>query len=834
MGIGMRIVSCAKVVPFGQLGTQSMACLLFVILSLGLCLQGGPAQAQTKGAATPSRLQVRGDQNYPPYEFVNDQGQADGYNVDMFRAVAKAMHLQAHIELGPWNQVRTELEQGTIDVLVGMFFSRERDEEVDFSDPHLIINHALFVREGSSAEMEPSLKNKEIIVQRADIMHDYVRSRDLGSKVVLVESQPEGLRLLASGRHDCFLGAEQQGMYILRKDDLENLVTVGGPFLATPYGFAVPEGREDLLRHLNQGLQKIKASGRYQAIYDKWFGAMKPQGLPWKGIIQYGALILVPLLLILGAVLLWTRTLRRKVQEKTAGLRKSEAFLSSLVDAVPIPVFWKDAEGVYIGCNNSFESFFNMREEDLRGKTVFDPNPSDLAATHAEKDKELLQQGGVQEYESQVRNAQGDERNVIMRKKVFHDSAGAVKGLIGAFLDITERRKMEQSFQQAQRMESIGNLAGGIAHDFNNILCPVLGMAELLMQDVDSQSQEYALLQDIHVAAKRGADLVQQILTFGRRTEQRKQPITIQPILEDVLKLCRSTIPADIHISRDISPEVGMVMADPTQIYQVVMNLVTNAYHALQPQGGSIHVGYTQERAAASRDDQAHFGAEASYALLTVADTGSGIDPEVMDTIFEPYFTTKEPGKGTGMGLAVVYAIIQDHGGRIRVQSQPGQGTTFEVLLPQLGEDHQQEEEVPTEPEQVQGHGQILVVDDEEAVVRIESLMLRRSGYQVTSCTNSLRALQIFTDDPDRFELVITDATMPEMSGEKLVARLLALRPELPIIMCTGYSDRVHRETAGDMGVAGFLMKPMQRSELINMVRKVLKADGKSHKGDSL
>ncbi len=398
-----------------------------------------------------------------------------------------------------------------------------------------------------------------------------------------------------------------------------------------------------------------------------------------------------------------------------------------------------------------------------------------------------------------------------------------VIGAIATVRDITERKRFESHLQRTQKMESIGNLAGGIAHDFNNILFPIIGLAELMLEDLPPESLERENAREILNAGLRGSDLVKQILAFSRQSEHKKTPVRVQQILREVLKLGRSTIPADIEIVSDIQKDCGLVMADPTQVHQIAMNLITNAYHAVEEAGGKIVVSL-KETEAGGEDERRWPLRAGRYAVLSVSDTGPGIDPAVADKIFEPYFTTKAQGKGTGLGLAVVYGIVKNHRGEVRVQSKAGKGATFNVYLPLMekSEPPATEKSTPVHPT---GSERILLVDDEESIARLGQQMLERLGYRVTSCTSSEKALELFRAEPEAYDLVVTDMTMPRLTGDQLARKMLSIRPGTPIIICTGFSERISRDKAAAMGTRGLLMKPIVSSELASMVRKVIDGD---------
>lgn len=368
-------------------------------------------------------------------------------------------------------------------------------------------------------------------------------------------------------------------------------------------------------------------------------------------------------------------------------------------------------------------------------------------------------------------------------------------------------------------MESIGTLAGGIAHDFNNILSSVIGYTELALDAVDKETPIADDLHEVYSAGLRAKDLVQQILTFARQSDEKLKPIQVNIIIKEVLKFIRSAIPTTIEIKQNIESD-SLVMGNSTQIHRIVMNLCTNAAHAMENEGGTLEIllkDITLDRAVRRGTSHLQPG---NYIEIKVSDTGDGIDPQVIDKIFDPYFTTKKPGDGTGMGLAMVHGIVETYGGKIFVESRLGKGTIFTIYLPVArgNKDHQQykAEELPT------GKERILFVDDEAPIAKMVGRVLNQLGYSVTTRTSSIEALELFRSKPGEFDLVISDVTMPKMTGDQLTQKLIDIRPDIPVILCTGYSKNLSEERASEIGIKAFAYKPIVKEDLAKTVRDVL------------
>jgi len=448
---------------------------------------------------------------------------------------------------------------------------------------------------------------------------------------------------------------------------------------------------------------------------------------------------------------------------------------------------------------------------------------------HHQARVDLLEKNKPYDLEFEILPITGPPKRIIKSiDETIKDNSGAPLKIVGVIQDITQQKKaekekiiLEKQLQQSQKMESIGTLAGGIAHDFNNILFPIIGYTEMTMDDVPKDSRAQKNLQGIFNAARRAQDLVQQILTFSHKDDLINKPFMPQFSVKEALKLLRSSIPKTIEIHQKIDKNCGPIMGDPTQIHQVVMNLCTNAYHATEDSGGKIEVTLTEIEFDVDDLNNKIDLNPGRHLRLSVSDTGQGMTPDIIGKIFDPYYTTKEMGKGTGLGLSVIHGIVKSHKGNISVYSEPGIGTTFHVYFPLIEKDLELNTTSTSQIIQM-GSEHILLVDDEEPIIKMEQQMLERLGYKVTTRTSSVEALEAFRATPNNFDLIISDMTMPNMTGIKLAEKVIEIRKDIPIIICTGFSEQIHNEKVKSIGIRSFIMKPIIKSDLAKKIRDVL------------
>jgi PAS domain S-box-containing protein len=425
--------------------------------------------------------------------------------------------------------------------------------------------------------------------------------------------------------------------------------------------------------------------------------------------------------------------------------------------------------------------------------------------------------------EFRITRSDGSIRWISAQVFPVQDASSEVYRYAGIAKDITRRKRDEDALRQAQKMEAMGTLAGGIAHDFNNILTAILGYSQLALLYLPEDSSVRDSIEQVCQAGNRATELVKQILSFSRRSEASRSPQQLSVLAKETLKMLRATLPANIAIEQEIDPDCGLIMADITQIHQVLMNLCTNAAHAMEENGGTLTVGIHEITFSGGEDLMSHALEPGTYVQLSVRDTGKGIPNDVFEHIFEPYFTTKGIGRGTGLGLSVVHGIVAEHEGKILVSSTVGKGSCFDIFFPKLKTKAVEGKVVDTK--RYPGTESILLVDDEEPIVKVSMRMLEELGYHVTTAASGEEGLAKFKAQPEGFQVVITDQTMPGMSGSTMAQDILKIKPDLPIILCTGYSTTISAEQAKAIGIRAFAMKPLLCQDLARLIRGVLDPD---------
>ncbi|MGD9949386.1 MAG: ATP-binding protein [Desulfobulbus sp.] len=575
-------------------------------------------------------------------------------------------------------------------------------------------------------------------------------------------------------------------------------------------------------------------------------------------LTDIGLIVVVFLLVVL---LVLNQRKKRIISSKSKKLAETEARYSLLFEHSPIPLLEEDLSAVKHFIDqltqqgvSDFNAYFEQHPESLRRcidmVRVCVANRAALKLYSAQKSEDLLHLSTVlpdnqnEIFKRTVLNLLKDGSSDLVYENKALDgrlltverrvvvAAGYERSWSKVFvtgIDITEQVKLkkenkafEKQLQQTQKLEAIGSLAGGIAHDFNNILAPIMGRAELMLVENAGNAEISDHCRGIIDASRRARDLVKQILTFSRQVDQEILPVCIADIVREVVKLVRPTLPTTIDIDCQLPDTCPRVMADATQLHQVLMNLITNAYHAMEDRGGQLSLRLETLILGLGAFNDLSI-APGRYQQLTITDTGHGMDEATMAKIFDPYFTTKPHGKGTGLGLAVVLGILRGYGGEIRVTSTPGEGTTFTLYFPVV-EMAAEQRRIPIDPQgpMPRGSEHILLVDDEKSIADVTTSMLERLGYKVTVRLSGFDALEAFRSLADTIDLVITDLTMPQMTGLQLYREIKAIHPDIKVIICTGFSEQLNSDKSRVIGIEGFLNKPVVMADLAHSVRQVL------------
>ena len=653
--------------------------------------------------------------------------------------------------------------------------------------PHILgVIRDITERKQAEEAMITAKKETQLYLDIAEIL---LVALDVGGKIILINKK--GCEILGDD--------EAQ---LLGKDWFDNFVPDGDREKVKGVFMRLMNGEIEPVKHFENRIQT--KNGDIRIMY--WHNAINKN--------QQGNII--------GTFSSGVDITERKHAEKA--LRAGKEQYRELVENINDVVYSTDAAGILTYISPVIESVTGYRPEEVIGEHFITFIYKEDVEMMTAEFNELI--GGVIKLsEFRIVDKFGKSIWVRTSSRPIFDKETFV-GMQGILADITvqkraeeDRKKFESKLIQAQKMESIGTLAGGIAHDFNNILSAIIGFTELAIDKAVEGEVALEDLQEVLRAGVRAKDLVKQILTFSRQSEQELRPAQVNIIAKEVLKLLRSSLPVTIEIRENIQSD-SLVMADPAQIHQVLMNLCTNAGHAMQEKGGILKIDLADVRLD-SEFASKHPGIKpGTFLRLTLSDTGHGMPPDIMDRIFDPFFTTKEKGEGTGLGLAVVHGIVNSLKGIITAYSDPEKGTTFNIFLPVMEREAMREKSV--EKSLLTGTERILFIDDEPPLLDLGKKILESLGYKVEIRSSAVEALELFKAHPERFDLVITDMTMPKMTGEQLSEQMMAVRPDIPVILCTGFSAKMDEKKARAMGLRAFVFKPILKRDIAEAIRKVL------------
>ena len=793
-----------------------------------LLLVAGVAQSQGHSAKP---LVVGSEVDFPPFSIGNTDETASGFTVELWKAVAAEQDLSYTIRVRPFRQLLEEFEAGKIDVLINLAQSDERRAFADFSVPHVIDNGAIWVRrDESSIRSEADLIGKEIIVLNADLAHDYAMSKGWGQQLVLVDHVADGLKLIASGKHDAMLLSKFAGTQTLLEEKIRNVTALKAKAgFSQKFSFAINKGNSQLLANINEGLATIKTSGTYDALHEKWFGVFEVREVSFRDLLNYLGPVALVVLISTGIFLARQRE-RRKADE---ALRRSETQFRTLAESAPVLIYLADKDGNCIYVNRRWCEAAGMTQEEAAGQGWLRALHIDDRALIGERWNKSVASGGTWGFEYRFVDRAGRVSWLYGTSAPIRADDGKVIGFVGTNVDITldrqakiERELLDRKVQETQKLESLGVLAGGIAHDFNNLLTAILGNASIAQMKVPPGSAPQDCLNQIIEASLRAADLCKQMLVYSGRGHFVVQTLDLGELVEQTAQMLQISISKRCMLRFRLESGLPPVEVDATQLRQVIMNLVINASEAIGDTCGviSIATGLTHvDRDYLHGNQMAPDLLEGDYVFVEVSDNGSGMNAETQARVFDPFFTTKFTGRG--LGLAAVLGIVRGHKGAIKVDSALGRGTTFKLLFPAAtGARDIAKSSMDTRTEW-QGKGTVLVVDDEAVMRSAVAQMMPLLGFNHVLAADGREAIETFRNNPAQFTLVLLDLTMPHMDGEQTFKELRRLRPDVCVVLMSGFNAQEALVGFRDQGLANFLQKPFTIASMRTTIHSAL--DGK-------
>lgn len=764
-----------------------------------------------------------------PKVFLNSEGQPTGFFVDIIEEVGRAEGWNIKYNIGTWGECLSNLDNSAIDIMVDVAYSDARKDRWNFNkEPVLSDWFQIYVGPGSKIKSIVDLAGKRVAVLEQSVQADALKGHliqfGFNCELVLLPDYHKVFQLLSEGEVDAAVVNRFYGAARLSP----SIEETGIIFHPTRLHFAASKSLNPIFIHaLDKHLVKMKGirGSFYYKSLEKWFSEKPAQYvLPtWLKKTLAGLALIVALFIGLAFFL------RIKIQEKTSDLlllteklRTGEEQYRELFNTAPAAYFTIDAqEGKINRYNLVAQRMLGYAPEVLEKMSALDLYPE--SPTGKEKANAIFERfkrgESINDEELQMINSDGKLIWVSLSVAPVKDNYGNVVESRSMAVNISHRKELEKQLLQTQKMEALGILSGGIAHDFNNILTAVIVYTELAMDEAESP-RIIENLKEVRRASDRATSLVQQILTFSRQTDQEIRPLQPKLIIKETIKLLRASLPSNIRMEQTLDSD-SHILADPTQIHQIMMNLCTNAWHSMEDISGTIQIKLVDIHLSDSLNTITGQLAPGEYVKLSIMDNGPGIPDDIIDLIFDPFFTTKAAGKGTGMGLSVVHGIVSSCKGGLTVESKSGKGVTFNIYF-HVTDYHGSDEESTEATEIPLGKGNILFVDDEESIVNAAETVLERLGYKVAGTSDPLEAINIFSKNPDYFDLVITDMMMPEMAGDKLATALLELRPNIPIMLCTGYRNKLSEERILKLGIRKILAKPLTKEKLAVAVKDLI------------
>ncbi len=788
--------------------------------------------------------------NWPPVSFFTEDGSDTGIIPEYIALIEKKLGFRfRRIRYDVWADILRAGYEGEVDVLPTIVKIPEYAAYLDLTRSYFQTPVTIVMGPGATGIFSlEDMVGKKVCVVRGGASHQVLARKYPDIRLVPVDEILEGLKKVSFGEAAGLVADVAATSYLIERHGLTQLQNVGYTHFSYEVCMGISQEHPMLVEIMDRALALITPREKRE-ILNRWLSV---ETRPFYQDPVFRLYAVGALVLFLGGgslvILFWNRSLRRAVARATyvsweaeeslraqavelEGTRKRVDWANRELTQVfnaSTPMLIIDAKFRLLRMNDTFGSLFVVDTATTEGSFCYEVIHSPICRTDACPLIRLLSGDASPPSESLFSTMYRSDTPCLVATNALTDEGGDVIGIVVNFTDIShimeaeeEKAQLRSQLRQSQKMEAIGTLAGGIAHDFNNILSPIIGYAEMTELSLPAESVETRNMEGILKAARRARNLVRQILTLSQYHQAELRPVHVQVVVKEALALLRSTLPMTITMIEAFHAEGRMVYSDPTQIHQIIMNLCTNAYHAME-EGTRGTLEVVLDSISSEEAMPSSVGASTgSWLRIKVRDTGVGMDDALLERIFDPYFTTKGEGKGTGLGLSVVHGIVRDSGGTITVESEPGVGTTFTLLFPETAAVAcDRPLEVVERPPM--GWETILVVDDEESMVDLLTQMVSRAGYRVTASVDSREALSFYRADPHGFDLVLSDMTMPEMTGFDLAREIKAINPETPVILSTGYNDRALREKAEKIGVKTFLMKPVAMRTLLTAVRREL------------
>ena len=790
-------------------------------------------------------LRLVADRDYPPLSYL-ERGTASGMDVDVARALSARLGRDIRIDVMDWDVAQQTVLRGEADGLLSMSMSPERLALFDFTESTITHDFGIFVRRGNlTIHGAGDLEGKRIGVTPGGFPRRVLEHRP-AIDLVFIRNYEDGFDRLGSGEIDAVAADRWVGAYTLERRGLRNIVATGPPFASLPGGIAVRKGQAALVRDLDAAVRSLKSDGTLTRIQERW----RPHEMLFVSRERVTRFVKtaagVSVALVCGALVLWVVTARTHARAREAAesaLVSSQQRLRHSLSAAEIDILErKQVEGqvrllahalrsandcvsitdttdhiLYV--NDAFLRTYEYEEQDLLGRHI--------SIVRSENDPDVLNgiAGGSdgEGWRGTLWNRSRTGRifPVSLATSAVHDDEGQIVALVGVARDMSREVAAEAALRQAQKMEAIGRLAGGIAHDFNNLLTVIIGYSELVAAALTPGSPVQEDVGEIQRAASSAVSLTRQLLIFSRKDVVKTEVLDLNEVVDRIERMLRRILGEDITFVVRLARDLGTIHADAGQLEQVVMNLVVNARDAM-PEGGTV----TVETAAVDLDEafvNAHPGSRVGhFARLTVADTGHGMTAEVQSQIFTPFFTTKGPSTGTGLGLATVHGIVQQSGGWIGVESAIGKGTRFSIYFPRLAAAATREVATAASTGAARDSATILFVEDDESIRALGARTLRQQGFTVLAARHAVEALQLAADQDRRIDLLLTDIVMPGLSGRELAAQLRQSRADLKVLYTSGYSDDAGALRDIQVYGPGFMQKPYSPESLARHVRAIL------------